>query len=79
MATRLVKDLEVHTGVTIADLEPSQEAAREWRAIAESAAETSTGSTPHNSRVPSPDFVSSLKTPGRWNAPQQNSQALRRF
>jgi len=37
MATRLVKDLQVHTRVTIADIEPSQASAREWRAMAESA------------------------------------------
>ena len=37
MAMRLVKDLQVHTSVAIADIEPSQASAREWRAIAESA------------------------------------------
>lgn len=37
MAARLVKDLQVLTNVTIADIEPSQASAREWRAMAESA------------------------------------------
>jgi len=37
MATRLVRDLQLYINVTIADIEPSQASAREWRAMAESA------------------------------------------
>jgi len=37
MATRLAKDLQVETIVTVDDTEPSQASAREWRAMVESA------------------------------------------
>lgn len=37
MAASLVKDLQMHTAVSIDDIEPSQETVREWRAMSESA------------------------------------------